>query len=272
MNRPTMKIRHVATLCVLTVLLWSNVGAAATRVRVGVYDFPPIAQLTDSGKLGGLLGGLLDILNDRQSDYIFEPFLTSAKRRYLDFRDHRYDVIFFEDPDWGWSGNDIQISAPLLADEEVYVALRKPGRDQSFFDNLDAHRVVAMLGYHYGFTRGDISEESLHKRFNIELSRSHRRNLELILADRPSVAEITVVSRSYLALFLRQHPEDRNKLLISDKSDQRYQLRAIAHKTGAITIPTLQTLLQPIMRDGTYQRLVKAHQLTLPADGLPLLP
>lgn len=263
-----MTSRRLTALIVLVASFCAKEVAAETPIRVGVYNFPPEAEVAASGQTGGLVTDLIAALNTRQTAFHFVPVVTSSLRRYIDFSDHRYDVIFFEDMSWGWSGAEVEATRPLLADTEVYVALRKPGRDQSFFDDLSKRRLVAMLGYHYQFANGDISEPSLRKHFNIELSHSHRRNLELILADRPSVAEVTVVSRAFLATYLTQHPDSRDKLLVSDHPDQSYQLRALLQPAGVIDARTLETLLQPMIEDGSYRRMVEQHHLQLPEGGL----
>lgn len=71
--------------------------------------------------------------------------------RHLDFEAGLYDVIFFESLSWGWESLPVTATAPVLKDEEVYVALRKAGRDQSFFDNIAGRALVAISGYNYGF-------------------------------------------------------------------------------------------------------------------------
>jgi hypothetical protein len=189
---------------IIVTVACSQTAYSDTRVTVGVYHFPPAAVVTDAKKISGLLGQILDELNARQSDYTFVPYITSSQGRHRDFIHGRYDVIFFESPKWSWGGIEHQATHPLLKDEEVYLALKKPGRDQSFFNHLHIRRIVAMLGYHYDFADYETDGDILRQRFDIELSHSHRRNIDLILADRPDIAEITVVGRSYLQLFLKK--------------------------------------------------------------------
>lgn len=47
-----MTTRHVTALIVLSALLCTRVAVAATRVNVGVYNFPPVAEVTESGTIG----------------------------------------------------------------------------------------------------------------------------------------------------------------------------------------------------------------------------
>jgi len=244
------------------------VYANETEITVGVYHFPPIASVDESGEPTGLLGDLLHELEQTHPTVSFRIFHTSPKRRYLDFDAGLYDVIFFESPDWRWTEKDVNISRPILADEELYVALKKPGRDSSFFDNLENRSIVAISGYHYGFTGYETSNSVLEQKFNIEFSDSHSRNLRLIKADRPSVAEVAIVSYSYLQRHLTRNPEDWDKLLISNEPDQRYQLSIIARKDGAASADEMLRLLAPLVENGRYRQLVENWGLKLPAGFL----
>jgi len=244
------------------------VFADETEITVGVYHFPPIASVDANGKPSGLLGDLLQELEQANPTVSFRVFHTSPKRRYLDFEAGLYDVIFFESPGWGWTKRNVDISRPILADEELYVALKKPGRDDSFFDDLEQRSIVAISGYHYGFTGYETDNSVLEQKFNIEFSDSHSRNIKLIKADRPSVAEVAIVSHSYLQRHLARHPEDWDKLLVSREPDQRYQLSIIARKGGAASADEMLRLLAPLVDNGRYRQIVENWGLQLPAGFL----
>ncbi len=260
--------RLLATLAAAILLATASVQADETEITVGVYHFPPIASVDGSGQATGLLGDLLQELEHAHPTVSFQVFHTSPKRRYLDFDAGLYDVIFFESPDWGWTEKDVDITRPILADEELYVALKKDGRDSSFFDDLNKRSIVAISGYHYGFTGYETDNSVLEQKFDIEFSDSHIRNINLIKADRPSVAEVAIVSHSYLQRHLARHPEDWDKLLISSEPDQRYQLRIIARKGGAASADQMLELLAPLVDNGRYRLLVENWGLQLPAGFL----
>lgn len=260
--------RLLATLAAAIMLATASVQADETEITVGVYHFPPIANVDGSGQATGLLGDLLQELEHAHPTVSFQVFHTSPKRRYLDFDAGLYDVIFFESPDWGWTEKDVDITRPILADEELYVALKKDGRDSSFFDDLNTRSIVAISGYHYGFTGYETDNSVLEQKFDIEFSDSHSRNINLIKADRPSVAEVAIVSHSYLQRHLARHPEDWDKLLISSEPDQRYQLRIIARKGGAASADQMLELLAPLVDNGRYRQLVENWGLQLPAGFL----
>lgn len=245
---------------------------ATTTINVGVYNFPPIAQVNANNQATGLLGDLLDELEATHPDIRFHVVYTSPKRRYLDYDDGLFDVMFFESPEWEWEDKGALISPPILMDEELYVALKKPGRDLSFFDDIADRNIVAMAGYHYGFAGFETNSKKLEEKFHIEFSDSHRRNLELIKADRPSVAEVAIISYSYLQRDLAQNPEDWNRLLISDRPDQVYELSVIARPDGPVTADDMMSLLAPLVANGRYRLLVEQWGLRLPPGFLGHFP
>lgn len=263
---PIWKLLAVFSAAIM--LAAAPVFADETEITVGVYHFPPIASVDANGKPSGLLGDLLQELEQANPTVSFRVFHTSPKRRYLDFEAGLYDVIFFESPGWGWTKRNVDISRPILADEELYVALKKTGRDDSFFDDLEQRSIVAISGYHYGFTGYETDNSVLKQKFNIEFSDSHSRNINLIKADRPSVAEVAIVSHSYLQRHLARHPEDWDKLLVSREPDQRYQLSIIARKGGAASADEMLRLLAPLVDNGRYRQIVENWGLQLPAGFL----
>lgn len=240
--------------------------SSETEIAVGVYDFPPLAAMRENTKVDGLLGELLVELDTTHQDITFRIVHTSPKRRHLDFEAGLYDVIFFESLDWGWLSRPVVATRPVLTDDDVYVALNKPGRDQSFFDNIADRSIVAISGYHYGFAGLSTDNAELEERFQIEFSHSHDRNLNLIKADRPSVAEVAIINRSYIQMHLEQHPEDRGRFLVSEVADQTYQLRIIAREGGPLRVEALEQLLLPLIEDGRYRQMVERYGLQVPPD------
>ncbi|WP_148861117.1 transporter substrate-binding domain-containing protein [Marinobacter fonticola] len=266
-----MRLRLTHTL--LMIVLWmSSYVQAATTVKVGAYAPSSVVTFDADGPPRGLVVDVVGELNRRQQAFNFEIFRTASKRRFEDYRLGRYDVILFESLNWGWDAMDVEATEILLTDEEVYVALDKPGRDQSFFDNVAERRLLTMLGYHYGFADFDADEERLAKRFNIEMSSSQQRNLALILADRPSVAEVAVFPRSFLRLFQEARPEVAEKLLISDKPDQIYPLRGMLRPGHDFTVEQLEALVREMIDDGTYGAIVKRYGKSVPETLINEIP
>jgi len=265
-------IRHLkgAALWFVFIFVAGQLSASQNiSVRVGVYSFPPIAAVGHNNKATGLLGDLLTELERQHNNLSFQVIHTSPKRRQMDFNSGLFDVIFFENPSWSWDQATIRTSAPILQVEEVYLALNKDNRDQSFFENLNERQIVAIAGYHYGFASQETDSDELHKQFNIELSHSHQRNIDLIRADRPSIAEVAVVSSSFHRAYFLRFPEHRNDFLISEKADQSYELGVITRKDGPVSVQTIEDLLGPLIESGFYQSLVEKYGLTLPGRLRP---
>ncbi len=230
-------------------------------IKVGGYDFPPFVSHKTQNHLEaeGMTIDLLDILNRIQSDYFFDYFETTPRRRYQDFSDHRYDAIFFENPAWGWQGYPVQPSRIFLHGGEVYIALQKPGRDQGFFDDLKSRRLVGISGYHYGFADFNANHEELAKEFNILWSADHLRNIKLILIDRPQVAEVAVVTCAYLSSYFKQHPADESKILVSNKLDQTYEHRVLVREKGPISAAEINRLLNLLLTSGEMAKLASRY-------------
>jgi len=265
-------IRHLKGTVLWFVFLFAASQVSASppiSIRVGVYSFPPVAMVDQNNKATGLLGDLLAELEKQHSNLSFQVIHTSPKRRQMDFNSGLFDVMFFEHPSWSWEQAIIRTSAPILQVEEVYVALNKDDRDQSFFENLSERQIVAIAGYHYGFANQETDSGGLQEQFNIELSHSHQRNMDLIRADRPSIAEVAVVSSSFHRAYFLRFPEHRNDFLISEKADQIYELGVITRKDGPVSVQTIEDLLGPLIESGFYQSLVEKYGLTLPGRLRP---
>lgn len=259
-------VRILALFTGLITLAAGPQAQANKVIAVGAYHFPPVAEVGENRQATGLLGDLVQRLEAAHDDIDFRIVHTSPKRRHLDFDARLYDVIFFESTDWGWTQRKVTASRPILVDEDYYVALNKPERGPDFFQDLGNRRLIGIAGYHYGFANFETDTRALQDNFRIEFSHSYGRNLELIKADRPSVAEVAIISRAYLQKHLSENPEDERRLLISDQPDQQYQLRIIAREDGPISANELYQRMAPLMTDGSYQELVEKWGLRLPSD------
>ncbi|WP_336367688.1 transporter substrate-binding domain-containing protein [Marinobacter sp. C2H3] len=253
----------LTALWLLTLIANTRPAFADTEITIGVYNFPPIAGM-DGDRVTGLLGDLLETLEAVHPGVHFKPVYTSPRRRYLDYQEGLFDVMFFESGDWEWRKRGALVSRPILMDEEFYVALKKPGRDLSFFDDIADRHILAMAGYHYGFAGLEADDRELRKRFHIEFSDSQQRNLKLIKADRPSVAEVAIMSQSFLRGHLAKSPKDWDKLLISDRPDQTYKLGIVTRPNGPVTADDMINLLEPLIDNGQYRLLVEKWNLRLP--------
>ncbi len=243
-----------ATIVVLG--LASGGASAAELVRVGGYDFPPFVELENGGTPRGLTADLIDALNKAQDQYEFRFVQTSARRRYGDVAAGLFDMVFFESPEWEWTakGAAVDFSNVFLQGGEVYIAPAKPGRGQEWFADLRGKRLVGILGYHYGFANFVADPEVLTKTWGMKLVNNHRSSIEMVLADRMDVG---VVTDSYLWAYLARNPGAQERLLISDRFDQRYNHRVLVRRGGAIDVDSVNRLLAGLEKDGTLVRLWK---------------
>lgn len=241
--------------------LTSLVVHSETIIKVGGYEFPPFVNTKNMQGNHGATIDMIDSLNQIQSDYLFEYYPTSSKRRYMDFAAGRYDIIMFENIEWGWEGQPVEQSNVFMTGGEVYIAYNRQGRDQHFFDDIANKRMVGILGYHYGFANFNADESYLSERFNVLLSTDHLRNIRLILTDRPELAEVAVVTRSFLGQYLSDNPKHREKLLISDKLDQEYQHRILVRENAEISVNQVNELIIKLEDDGVMDKLKKKYGL-----------
>ncbi len=247
--------RLLAGLVLACAVLAGPPARAAEVVPVGGYQFPPFVTLGPEGEPHGVTLDLLKVLNEHQDKWDFRFVLTSPSRRYRDFRAGRFDVIFFEDPGWGWRERDLPVKAttPFLGGGEVYVAKAKEGRDQAYFDAVTDKRLVGVRGYHYGFADFKADPDRLKDRFDIALVNGNAAGLRMVRKGR---ADVAVVTRAFLRRYLDRHPGQAETFLVSDRLDQRYRHRALVRE-GADTISAaaLNRLLKRLDRAGVLPAL-----------------
>lgn len=247
----------------LVLLVFINPGQAASPqpVTVGGYVFPPYVVVGQDGRPEGITPALIAALNEIQNQYQFEFFLTSARRRFQDFEDGKFDMLFFESMEWGWRsiGARLDQSPPLLSDDEVWIALAGEGRDQQFLSTLKGRRIAGILGYHYRFADFESDPDVLRKRFDITLVNTNSASIELIMKGRVDQA---IVTRSYLNDYLERHPEYVSRLLVSDFTDQNYSLRMLVRHGVSPGVGELESLLMQLRDAGTLKQLFRkiAHQ------------
>lgn len=242
-------------------LAGSVVAEEATHeVRVAGYDFPPYVEIGDDS-VSGLTLDLLERLDERLDDYHFEFMEMASRRRFRQFDAHGYDLMLFELPDWGWEEIGAEMTPVLARDSDVYVAHRREGRDQSFFDEVHERRLLGYLGYHYGFAGLETDSEHLEENFDIVLSRSHERNLQLILLDRSDVGEVAILTRSFLDSQIADNPEYRDRLLISERADQEFYLRGMLHPDSKLPIEELNSAIRQLEESGELADLRRQYHL-----------
>ncbi|WP_413559785.1 hypothetical protein [Bdellovibrio sp. HCB209] len=240
--------------CLLVLFVfWSFSTAQAAKDRktitVGAYGFAPYYDL-EKGR--GIVSDVLDQLNSIQSDYQFKVLEIPSRRRYQSFVDHKVDMIFFEDPRWSWKEIPHYTIPTGIKDAEVYIATRKKAKDQTYFKSLADKRLAGILGYHYGFAQFNSNEDYLHSKFNIHLVSHNQASVRLVLHDR---ADVGVVPLSYIRKYMRENLEKFDRIIISDKVDQDYDLRIIVSPDAPIPRAQMEKLMSKLVKETSYKNL-----------------
>ncbi|WP_372056275.1 transporter substrate-binding domain-containing protein [Tistrella mobilis] len=241
-------------------------GAEPQVVKVGGYQFAPYMSFGEGGaEPHGLTVDLIALLNQAQDRWRFELMPTTPLRRYDDFARGRFDVMFFEMAGWGWGRRDIplDVSDTIATDREVFIAQLYAGRDKSWFGNVRATKIAAMLGYHYAFADFAGDPDEMRKRFDLVLVNDNAAVIELVLLGR---VEAGVVTQSFLSRYLADRPNDLARLLVSDQADQLYDLRVLTRPGLDPDAAAIRALL--VRLDGAGQLASLWHAYGL--DPAPL--
>jgi polar amino acid transport system substrate-binding protein len=252
-------LENVRQILILILMTAANMQcwAQAKKVLVGGYEWPPYVILQDN-KTIGLTLDLIELLNKRQDKYIFEFVLTSPTRRFQDITDGRYHVILFESKSWGWNPTQIEATKLYLAGSEVFITSKDDGKTQSYFDELKGKRIKGIHGYHYGFL-GLSTAPKAAREYNLELTSTQDGNIQAVLSKR---ADLAIVPKEYLPIYFKNNPEAEKKLLVSKKLDQSYQLGALVNPAKSpITATELNKLIEPLFKDGTWEKMLKEKGL-----------
>lgn len=254
-----MLYRLILRLFICLSLLSSNMTVAKSiNIKVGAYEFPPFFE-TLQGQPSGITPLLVDAFNQIQSEYTFELVVTSPKRRYIDFERDRIQMLFFEDPKWGWKGYPVVTSKTFLHGGEVFIAKKKKGRDDTFFSDLKQRRIAAMLGYHYKFADWNSDVEFLKKQFDIRLLSHANTIIKQVIKGK---ADIGIVSKAFLDRELYRKHELNNLLIISDFYDQRYNHRVMLAEDSVIDIETINTILKDLYHSGELEKIFNTFGLS----------
>ncbi len=224
---------------------------ASEIIRVGGYAFSPFVTKQQMS-YQGLSIQLLDALNQLQDRYHFQFTPTTPGSRHLGFEHRRFDMIFFEDPAWGWQSQAIDFIPFNIEDGDVMVALARPGRGNDFFNNLEEKSLIAVENYHYGFANMDSRADEIKKKFKVLLVKDNERSLQALLRQR---GDIALVTHSYLLGQLQQHPELKNQLLISLQFDNYYRLGIILRPDHKLDRLLLQQWLNQLEQQGFFEKL-----------------
>jgi ABC-type amino acid transport substrate-binding protein len=250
--QPPRKLPGLLTGILLSLFCLGASASDRSEVVVGIYPFAPFTYQDSNATQGGLTHDLVEALNQHQAQYQFSLFTTSPLGRFKAFERHHFDMMMFESKQWGWQDRAMQASKVFLKGGEVYIALNKPGRDQSYFDTIADKSVIGIRGYHYGFADFNNDPEYLKQNFKVLLTHSNESSIRMLLGNRGDVA---VVTESYLKLYLKNNPDAADKLLVSKKKDQRYNHTILIRDGHAITPQQINQWLDQLQANGTLEKI-----------------
>jgi ABC-type amino acid transport substrate-binding protein len=249
------------TLFILLFISSSCFSAEPLEVSVGMYHFAPFVESKDSLGEVGMTLDLVAALNKSQQKYHFNTQLIPPKRRYQSFKDGHYDVIFYESKSWGWQDINVDVSAVYQQGGEVYIALKKQGRDQEYFSDFNNKNMIGILGFHYGFANFNSDEDYLVKEYNMILTPDNDRSIKLLLKER---GDIAVVTKAYLQSFLLVNPNVRSRLLISDNLDQFYNHRVLLRPDILPSLDEVNAMLNDLKKTGEMKKLLVKYGINEP--------
>ncbi|MEA9357988.1 hypothetical protein SHI21_17280 [Bacteriovorax sp. PP10] len=234
-----MRLHYLKFLSSFVLFFCISFVSAADKIsiRVGGYNFPPFVEQDGQA---GMVNDLLKKLNSSQEKFQFVFVSTSANRRYRDLKDKKMDLIFFEDESWSWDGPDTPHlkTGVIVNGGEMFVALKKKSRDQKYFDSFNRKKIRGIFGYHYNFANMKTDPELLRKK-GISLGQSNEENLKDLLEER---IDIIVMNSFVIEKKLKEDPTLKEKLLISTKKDQTYQLRIMLNPQSQISAEEIEKL------------------------------
>lgn len=252
--------RFIFILAISALGFTSPALGARTAIRVGAYQFPPYFD-AGTAKAEGLTVETVNILNSIQRDYNFEIQRLPANQRYAHFG-KRIDMFLFEDPAWEWSKNTYEFLPLDVEDGEVYIT-KSGAPSPKNFEELKAMKIAIVKGFHYGFAGLDADERTLKRNFRVEMADDSDGAIHLVLI---GVADVTVLAKSYIYEYIRQHPENRDKFTISNNYDSTYKLGVVFNPTGRIRREKLDPLISKLKKDERFIKLVD-DRFTMPAPA-----
>lgn len=241
----------------ITILIGSSLAAeepdfftpanGAVEVMVAAYEFPPYYS---SRLERHLLGELLELLNQHQSDYEFSIHEVRPQQRYHAISEEGCcSVLFFESARWGWAPlleEDLVTVGPLLTEgSDHYVRLQ--GRQ-----GLEVERIGGVVGYHYNLVGYQSDQEVLENDYNLYLADTHRTLINMLLGER---LDMIMLSAEYLSLLRKEEPDLYEQFMVLDEIDQEYRTRLLLKTQGEVSLPWMQQQLVELYEQNLLEPL-----------------
>lgn len=248
-------LKYLITIITILSGLFFHATAEPIQVRVAAYEYPPYYS---EQMQSHLVGEVIKALNHIQQDYHFslEPIAPNARYVALS-ADGCCDLMLFEDIDWGWRDEDIDlhVTEPLLVGRERFVALKHLNRDQRFFE-MKGLRFGGIVGYHYPFAANEKDHRILEEDYGIYLAHSHEVNLQMLLNKR---LDLIMLSDEYLAAMVPRSVKEQ--LLISKKPYGVFNMATVVNKNKNVDASQVEHLIDRLKENGRLSAIFKKFKL-----------
>lgn len=252
-------LQTLTTLFIGFVCLWGADASAYSRtlVKVGAYDFPPYySSSARNSEEAGLLNLAMHRLNIIQNKYYFEIVSTSTNRRSTMFHQQKFDLLFFEDPDWGWNEIDYTFTPLPIHDGEIYITNKtKPYVDIKSIQ-LKKLTLAGVQGFHYQLGEG--RKNVFPSAENHIAVYGHESVLRMVASSR---AVMGLVPKSYYYAQKKDLEEVTKQLKPSTEMDTEYKLGILRRRKAPISQSELQRIADLLMSDPPFKKAVESLHL-----------
>ena len=239
--------------CVVMLMFGTTPAKAQdpVTIKVGVYEYGVVYYFED-GKQHGIAPILINLLNDLQDDYRFQLAETSSRRRYRALSSGEIDLVLLESSQWEWQELDVSFSDRIVTERDVYLTSSSRLDAQSLFADVTAHRILCVLGFHYGFAEFNANPQYLRDNFDVLLRYNEKDVLNGVLTDE---APIGIVSAGFLGRQFVADSRMRDRVVIADEPDGVYDLVSVLSNKSAISLERLNQLIAQLRENGEVDRL-----------------
>lgn len=245
-------MRNSLLLCLLVISLSGSPAYAKEIIRVGGYPFAPFVY-RHGPAYDGVTLALIQALNQIQDEFELSFTPISSTRRLQGFDLHRFDLILFENPRWGWEGRDLEFIPLPFSDGDIMITLKSAEDTTALFQHPDKYSLIAVQGFHYGFANYQNDPDYLRQHYDILLVKDNESSLQALLRKRGKIALITY---SYLMTRLSQQPELQRQITLAPSYDTRYALGALLRASHPHLHRTqLEKWLNQLEQDGSLARI-----------------
>lgn len=220
---------------------------------VAAYEFPPYYS---SRLERHVLGELLELINQQQSDYRFLIHEVRPQQRYQAIAGEGCcSLLFFESVQWGWKSlleEDVITLGPLLTEgSDHYVRLQ--GRQ-----DVAVERIGGVVGYHYQLVDHKSDHNVLEEEYNLYLADTKRTLINMLLGER---LDMIMLSAEYLSLLRIEEPDLYEQFLVLDEKDQGYRTQIMLQTQGEVQISWLQEQLTYLSEENLLEPLFASFGL-----------